>query len=186
MKQTWFGHPRSGPGIYRPLIGHRYAAKWKIITGQSKLSGYEPATATAPGRSPERCEPPIPGSIRTSTSVQGQSRRSNRQPATAGLPRTADISIGMSQACQTVIRRANQFDRFDGVHVAHSASNSAKTRARKDEFRELIQSDLGRQSATRKYFYFVKSETVYCCRRHASARGAYASSRTWGGMRWTR
>jgi hypothetical protein len=28
-------------------------------------------------------------------------------------------------------RRANQFDRFGGVHVAHSASNSAKTRAPK-------------------------------------------------------
>jgi len=49
---------------------------------------------------------------------------------------------------------ANQFDRFDGIHVAHSASNSAKTRARKNEFRELIQSDWGCQFVTHKYFYF--------------------------------
>ena len=94
--------------------------------------------------------------------------------------------VGMSQACQAVIRRANQFDRFDGVHVAHAASNSAKTRARENEFHELIQADLGCQSAKHKYFSFRKSEIVYCCRRPASARGAYASSRTWGGMRWTR
>jgi hypothetical protein len=61
----------------------------------------------------------------------------------------------------------------------------AKTRARKNEFRELIQSDLGCQLATPKYFSFGKSENVYSPGRPASARGAYASSRTWGGMRWT-
>ena len=37
-----------------------------------------------------------------------------------------------------------------------------------------------------KYFYFGKSESVISSRCPASARGAYASSRTWGGMRWTR
>jgi hypothetical protein len=51
-------------------------------------------------------------------------------------------------------RRANQFDRFRGVHVAHSASNSAKTRARKGEFREPIQADLGCRFSTPKYFTF--------------------------------
>jgi hypothetical protein len=76
-------------------------------------------------------------------------------------------------------------DRFDGVHVAQSASNGAKTRARRNEFRELIQADLGCQSSAHKYFAFRKSEIVYSPHRPASARGAYASSRTWGGMRWT-
>src|SRR4029077_4837613 len=48
--------------------------------------------------------------------------------------------IGISKGGQTVIRRANQFYRFHGVHVARSASNSVKTRAREGEFREPIQS----------------------------------------------
>ena len=37
-----------------------------------------------------------------------------------------------------------------------------------------------------KYFSFGKSESVISSRCPASARGAYASSRTWSGMRWTR
>jgi hypothetical protein len=45
-------------------------------------------------------------------------------------------------------------DRFDGVHVAQSASNGAKTRARRNEFRELIQADLGRRFSTHKNFTF--------------------------------
>jgi hypothetical protein len=35
-------------------------------------------------------------------------------------------------------------------------------------------------------FTFGKSEIMFSSRGPASARGAYASSRTWGGMRWTR
>jgi hypothetical protein len=44
---------------------------------------------------------------------------------------------------------------------------------------------LGCQFAAQEYFSFRKSESVVSSRRPASARGAYASSRTWGGMRWT-
>jgi hypothetical protein len=74
---------------------------------------------------------------------------------------------------------------FSVHRFGHRGFFVAKSCARKNEFRELIQSGLGCQSATRKYFSFRKSEIVYSCRCPASARGAYASSRTWGGMRWT-
>jgi len=60
-------------------------------------------------------------------------------------------------------RRANHFDRFYGVR--HSASNSAKTHARKNEFRKLIQADSGCRLATHKHFYFGKSELVLASSR---------------------
>ena len=61
----------------------------------------------------------------------------------------------------------------------------AKSRARKLKFVEAIHTGLGCQFATHEYFSFGKQEIVYSPRCPASARGAYASSRTWGGMRWT-
>ena len=74
---------------------------------------------------------------------------------------------------------------FSGDRFGHRAFLVAKTRAHKNEFCELIQSDLGCRFSTLKYFAFVKTEIMYSPHRPASTRGAYASSRTWGGMRWT-
>jgi len=58
-------------------------------------------------------------------------------------------------------------------------------RARRSEFRERIQLDRAFKIAWQKYFDFGFHESVLCCVRSAPAGGAYASSRTWSGMRWT-
>ncbi len=87
--------------------------------------------------------------------------------------------------CPSLARRANQFDRFGGVRVTHSASSGAVNRVRvKSEFRELIQADLGCPDGRAKYFSFPKICVKLCIVRTVpppqEGRFAHVASRTLG------
>jgi hypothetical protein len=71
--------------------------------------------------------------------------------------------------------------------VATSASPAGSgNRVRgKTNFPNLFNANIVVQSFREKYSYFSFSETVVFSAACLPGRGAYASSRTWGGERWT-
>jgi hypothetical protein len=97
----------------------------------------------------------------------------------AGAPTPRDDS------CCKLIRPSGKICSIFLTIASDTGFFVAKSRARKLKFVEAIQSGLGCRFATHKYFSFRKSEIVFSSHRPAPARGAYASSRTRGGMRWT-
>jgi hypothetical protein len=81
-------------------------------------------------------------------------------------------------------RRANQF-RFERG-LAAAAPNLFKSGVReKSIFACQFKLICPVQSLKEKYLDFVFQKYMICCHRSAADEGAYASSRTWCGMRWT-
>jgi hypothetical protein len=68
----------------------------------------------------------------------------------------------------------------------HPTANDREFREReKIEFVRRLSSMRPFKGLGEKYFSFVLSEIVIISAHPASSRGAYASSRTWSGLRWT-
>ncbi len=192
---------------WRQIAGRRQreqlaAREWPVLALHSRLLGGEPhprwsvetaaCQASTIGQLTTACATWFRDANEDDISNVGCWHFSNLTSALAMFGNSSEADTPIRRGRKTCARRPELICSTTGKSVeclGHDAAvNTAKSPARKNEFRKPVQSDLGRPVPACRNIplpFPPKSMAISCC--SGPIRGAYRDRHErWSGMRWTR